>query len=71
MQGIDVFMSFPGILVAISVMAVLGQGSRNMILALVLVQIPRLVWVVRAAALQVRERDFVVQAMRAVGARDG
>jgi peptide/nickel transport system permease protein len=70
MRGIDVFMSFPGILVAISVMAVLGQGLRNMILALVLVQIPRLVWVVRAAALQVRERDFV-QAMRAVGARDG
>jgi len=70
MRGIDVFMSFPGILVGISVMAVLGQGLRNMILALVLVQIPRLVWVVRAAALQVRERDFV-QAMRAVGARDG
>lgn len=70
MRGIDVFMSFPGILVAISVMAVLGQGLRNMILALVLVQIPRLVWVVRSAALQVRERDFV-QAMRAVGARDG
>jgi len=70
MRGIDVFMSFPGILVAISVMAVLGQGLRNMILALVLVQIPRLVWVVRGAALQVRERDYV-QAMRAVGARDG
>jgi len=70
MRGIDVFMSFPGILVAISVMAVLGQGLRNMILALVLVQIPRLVWVVRAAALQVRERDYV-QTMRAVGARDG
>ncbi|HTY78470.1 MAG TPA: ABC transporter permease [Candidatus Bathyarchaeia archaeon] len=70
MRGIDVFMSFPGILVAISVMAVLGQGLYNMILALVLVQIPRLVWVVRSAALQVRERDFV-QAMRAVGARDG
>jgi len=70
MRGIDVFMSFPGILVAISVMAVLGQGLRNMILALVLVQIPRLVWVVRAAALQVRERDYV-QAMRAVGAPDG
>jgi len=70
MRGIDVFMSFPGILVAISVMAVLGQGLRNMILALVLVQIPRLVWVVRAAALQVRERDYI-QAMRAVGAPDG
>jgi len=42
MRAIDVFMSFPGILVAISVMAVLGQGLRNMILALALVQIPRL-----------------------------
>jgi peptide/nickel transport system permease protein len=62
-------MSFPGILVAISVMAVLGQGLGNMILALVLVQIPRLVWVVRSAALQVRERDYV-EALRAVGARD-
>lgn len=70
MRALDVFMSFPGILVAISVMAVLGQGLGNLILALVLIQVPRLTWVVRSAALQVRERDFV-QAMRAIGAPDG
>jgi peptide/nickel transport system permease protein len=69
MRGVDVFMSFPGILVAISVMAVLGQGLGNIILALTLVQVPRLTRVVRSAVLQVRERDFVAAA-RACGASD-
>jgi len=69
MRGIDVFMSFPGILVAISVMAVLGQGLGNIVLALSFIQVPRLTRVVRSAVLQVRERDYV-QAMRAAGATD-
>lgn len=69
MRLIDVFMSFPGILVAIAVMAVLGQGTRNIILALVVIQVPRLTRVVRSAVLQVRTRDYV-QAMRAAGAPD-
>jgi peptide/nickel transport system permease protein len=69
MRAIDVFMSFPGILVAIAVMAVLGQGTRNIILALIFIQVPRLTRVVRSAVLQVRTRDFV-QAMRAAGATD-
>jgi peptide/nickel transport system permease protein len=69
MRLIDVFMSFPGILVAIAVMAVLGQGTRNIILALLVIQVPRLTRVVRSAALQVRTRDYV-QAMRAAGATD-
>ncbi len=69
MRFIDVFMSFPGILVAIAVMAVLGQGTVNIILALVVVQVPRLTRVVRSAVLQVRTRDYV-QAMRAAGATD-
>lgn len=69
MRGIDVFMSFPGILVAIAVMAVLGQGTRNIILALTIIQVPRLVRVVRSAVLQVKTREYV-QAMRAAGATD-
>jgi peptide/nickel transport system permease protein len=69
MRAIDVFMSFPGILVAIAVMAVLGQGVRNMILALAIVQVPRLARVARSAVLQVRARDFV-QAAQAAGAAD-
>jgi peptide/nickel transport system permease protein len=69
MRGLDVFMSFPGILVAISVMAVLGQGIDKVILALALAQAPRMIRVVRGAVLQVREREYV-QATRASGATD-
>lgn len=69
MRAVDVFMSFPGILVAIGVMAVLGQGTANIILALSLIQVPRFTRVVRSAVLQVRERDYV-QATRAAGATD-
>jgi len=69
MRAVDVFMSFPGILVAISVVAVLGQGVDKVILALSLAQAPRMIRVVRSAVLQVREREYV-QATRASGATD-
>ena len=52
-----------------SVMAVLGQGTRSIILGPTFIQVPRLVRVVRSAVLQVRTREYV-QAMRAAGATE-
>lgn len=69
MRVIDVFMSFPAILVAIAVMAVLGQGVANLIFALTVIHVPRLARTVRGAVVQVREREFV-EAIRALGASD-
>lgn len=63
---LEVFQSFPFLLLAIVVMAVLGPGVWNLILVLVLSRWVQFCRVVRAEALSLRTREFVVSA-RAMG----
>ncbi|PZF84704.1 ABC transporter permease [Jiangella anatolica] len=58
----DVLFSFPGLLFAIMVAAVLGPGRPAAVAAIVLVTLPLMVRVFRQAAMTVAERDFVVGA---------
>ncbi|TDC53248.1 ABC transporter permease [Jiangella ureilytica] len=58
----DVLFSFPGLLFAILVAAVLGPGRPAAVAAIVLVTLPLMVRVFRQAAMAVAERDFVVSA---------
>lgn len=67
MRICDGLMSFPAILLAIALMAALGPGTKNVILALSIVYTPHVARVVRSAALVVREKTFI-EAMRAQGA---
>lgn len=64
---IDVLMAFPGILLAIALVAVLGPGLANVILALSVIGWVGYARLVRGQALRARELDFV-QAARALGA---
>lgn len=66
MRVVDAMMSFPDILLAIALVAILGPSMFNVVLALVLVYTPRVARVVRASTLVVRELLFV-EAARAVG----
>jgi peptide/nickel transport system permease protein len=66
MRVVDAMMSFPDILLAIALVAVLGASMANVILALAVVYTPRVARVVRASTLVVRELLFV-EAARAVG----
>lgn len=68
MRVVDAMMSFPDILLAIALVAILGPSLANVVLALVLVYTPRVARVVRASTLVVRELLFV-EAARAIGAR--
>lgn len=63
---LEVFQAFPFLLLAIVVMAVLGPGVWNLILVLVLSRWVQFCRVVRAEALSLRTREFVVSA-RAMG----
>ena len=63
---VDAMMSFPDILLAIALVAILGPSMLNVVFALVLVYTPRVARVVRASTLVVRELLFV-EAARAVG----
>ena len=66
MRLVDAMMSFPDILLAISLVAVLGASMTNVILALSIVYTPRVARVVRASTLVVRELLFI-EAARALG----
>jgi peptide/nickel transport system permease protein len=62
----DVFFAFPVIILALAVVAILGTGAGNVILAIAVPMIPRCARVVRASALAVREMPYV-DAARAAG----
>ena len=67
MQVTDVFLAFPGILLAIAFAAVLGPGLGNLMLALCLTSWVGYARLTRAQALSLRERQHV-QAAKSLGA---
>ena len=67
---IDVLMAFPGILLAIALVAVLGPSLANVVLALSIIGWVGYARLVRGQALRAREFEFV-QAARACGASAG
>jgi len=66
---VNVMMSFPYILLAISVMAATGPGYRNLVMVLGLTGWPIYTRLVRAEVIELKGRDFVTAA-RALGGRD-
>lgn len=62
----DALLAFPGILLALGVMVVLGPGQYGIVLALGLAYAPTVVRVVRGAVVSLREREFV-EASRMIG----
>ncbi len=66
MRVADVFLALPTLILALVVVGLLGQGLRNLIITIVLVQWPGYARIVRGMTLKVRERDFV-EAARAAG----
>ena len=67
MRFMDVLMAFPSLLLAITIVSVLGPGINNALLAIAIVSIPIYARVVRASVLSVKEQTFV-SASRALGA---
>ncbi|HEU4644307.1 MAG TPA: ABC transporter permease [Burkholderiales bacterium] len=65
----DVLISFPLIILALAVVAILGTGVFNVVLAIAIPMIPRCARVCRSSALAVREMPYV-DAARAAGYTD-
>jgi peptide/nickel transport system permease protein len=65
-RAVDVWMSFPPVVLSLILMTGLGTGSRNVILAIVLVDWTRFCRVLRSEVLVVARRDYVTAA-RLVG----
>jgi ABC-type dipeptide/oligopeptide/nickel transport system permease subunit len=66
MRFLDVLMAFPSLLLAITIVSVLGRGLQNALLAIAIVSIPVYARVVRASVLSVKENPYVL-ASRALG----
>jgi peptide/nickel transport system permease protein len=64
----DVFLAFPLIILALAVVAILGTGLTNVIVAITIPMIPRAALVTRSSALSIREMPYV-DAARAAGYR--
>jgi hypothetical protein len=67
MRVVDIMMAFPGILMALVVVTVRGQGTLNVMLAVGVSLIPTFVRLVRADVLSIRENAYVEAAWALVG----
>lgn len=59
MRGIDMLMAFPYLLLALAIVAVLGPGLFNALLAIAIVNIPFFARAVRGATLSLVNREFI------------
>lgn len=69
MRLIDIMMAIPSTLLGISIVAALGNGIRNVIIAVAIGAVPSYARIVKASILSVKEQEYV-EAARANGASD-
>jgi len=69
MRLMDILLAFPGIFLAISIIAVLGPGLVNLMFAAGIYSIPQFARIVRGSILTLKEKEFI-EAARAVGEKD-
>ncbi|GAE28260.1 dipeptide transport system permease protein DppC [Halalkalibacter wakoensis JCM 9140] len=69
MRIMDIFLAFPGILLALAIVSVLGGSLTNVIIAVGIFSIPVFARIVRGSTLAVRKLEYI-DAMRALGASD-
>lgn len=63
---VDIMMAFPGILLAIIIVSVMGVGLVNAMIAIGIVSIPTYIRLVRGSVLSIKNKDFV-EAAKALG----
>ena len=67
MRALDVFQSFPLVIIAIAIVTLTGNRLENVVLAIMVINVPRFMRLIRSEALSLRESRFI-EAARAVGA---
>jgi peptide/nickel transport system permease protein len=69
MRFLDVLLAFPGLLLAIGIVVVLGTGLTNLMIAVGISSMPAFARVVRGSVLAAKENEYV-QAARAIGCKE-
>lgn len=69
MRLVDLLLAFPGILLALAIVSILGDSLFNLMIAIGIASIPDYVRITRSTVLSVREREYVLAA-RTLGIRN-
>ncbi|MFC0300194.1 ABC transporter permease [Virgibacillus soli] len=69
MRCMDVLLAFPGILLALAIVSVLGGSTKNVIIAVAIFSVPVFARIVRGSTLAARKLEYV-DAVKALGASD-
>lgn len=69
MRIVDLLFSFPGILLAMLIIAILGTSLVNVAIAISIWSIPTCARIVRGSVLSIKEKEYIM-AMRSMGASD-
>lgn len=69
MRICDVLLAFPGILLALAIVAILGASTINVIIAVAFFAVPTFARIVRGSVLSVKKLEYI-DAIRALGAND-
>lgn len=69
MRAMDILMSIPGMLMAISLAAAMGPGLTNMVIAIAIADIPGYARVVRSSVLTIKDQEYI-EAAQSIGASD-
>lgn len=66
MRFLDILMAFPDILLAIAIVAALGPGKSNLIIAIAIYSFPQFARVMRASVMTIKNNEYI-EAARAIG----
>ncbi|MBY9078492.1 ABC transporter permease [Paenibacillus sp. HN-1] len=69
MRFVDILLAFPGILLAIVIVAVLGNGLINTMIAVAVFSVPDFSRIIRSSVISLKKMDYI-EACRASGASD-
>jgi peptide/nickel transport system permease protein len=69
MRICDVLLAFPGILLALAIVSILGPSTTNVIIAIAFFAVPTFARIVRGSTLSVKKLEYI-DAIRAMGASD-
>ncbi|WP_255259912.1 ABC transporter permease [Lentibacillus sp. CBA3610] len=69
MRLMDILLAFPGILLALALVSILGANTQNVILAVAISAIPTFARIVRGSTLATKNLEYI-DAMKALGASD-
>lgn len=69
MRAMDMLLAFPGIILALTFIALLGRGVLNVIIAIAVVQVPQFARLAQGLTLSIKEKGYVESAV-AIGQRE-